>query len=85
MALYLLVLCVGCVGTHQWMPDTIYTEQSTYDFPNSTYHEVGLSGEIDNSGGVRFDVFTVTSFSLRGDGDHSSGLGIRFEIPLGGK
>ena len=86
LALCLLALSMGCVGNkYRWKPDSISVGQGTFNFPNSTYYEIGLSGEIANSGGIRFDIFSIASFSAHGDRNHSVGGGFSFEIPIGSK
>jgi hypothetical protein len=80
----LLFICTGCVGEKAfWRPDTIYTEHGTYD-GDQLYNEVGVSGELGNSG-VRMDLFGAAYTDMHGGRDHQAGGGVRFEIPLGGK
>ncbi len=82
LSLILLLLTLGaCAPTKPfWRPDTIYTETSTYDEGNTLYQEVGVGGEIGDSG-IRADIFGVIQPSTRGEGTALGG-GFRLEVPL---
>lgn len=79
--LCMLVLLAGCVGP--WKPDTVYEETSSYDWGQTVYQEVGVSGPISDT--VTMDLFAASYIGTNQDVGTTGGGGIRFEYNFGAK
>lgn len=77
----LLISCSGCIRA--WKPDTVYEETSTYDWGQTVYQEVGVSGPISDR--VTMDLFAASYIGTNSDIGTTGGGGVRFEYNFGAK